>query len=170
MVFLRILNSKILIFSVFALGCTFGKSLRILFLRNITRTQVSSSKILHNNICGPMSVPFHGGSSYYILFQENFKKIHYVIFLYFLFFKNQILLFFFKEYAKLYFVIQVTRFLHYVLIIKANIIVNFLLIIYRKKALNMSLQFRILQNKMQHQREMIALSWKQFEVLFILYI
>lgn len=50
-------------------GCAFRKSHSIMFLKKINRIKATQPwMLIHNNICGPMNVPFHGGSLYDMFF------------------------------------------------------------------------------------------------------
>lgn len=60
-------------------GCQFGKSARQKFPENKPRGTVRfPGMLIHSDICGPMSVPSHGGSLYFIIFKDDFSSYRFV--------------------------------------------------------------------------------------------
>lgn len=57
----------------------FGKSHRKIFSKNLSCIRASSPGVLiHIDICDAISVLFHGGSLYYILFQDNSIRYQFI--------------------------------------------------------------------------------------------
>lgn len=60
-------------------GCAFKNSHCATFPKNISRVRATQpGMLIHSDICGPMNVPSHGGSLYYILFQDNHTRYRFV--------------------------------------------------------------------------------------------
>jgi hypothetical protein len=53
-------------------GCQLGKHQCASFPVNLARQRFPKPRdLIHGDICGPMSVPSHGGSVYFVLFKDD---------------------------------------------------------------------------------------------------
>jgi hypothetical protein len=62
-------------------GCIFGKKHRESFLVGNSFRGKDPLEIVHSDICGPMQIPFIGGSTYFLTFIDDFLRNTWIYFL-----------------------------------------------------------------------------------------
>ena len=61
-------------------GCALGKNAKVSFLSNESRYK-GILDIIHSDVSGPMSVASLQGSSYYVMFIDDFSKKTWILFM-----------------------------------------------------------------------------------------
>ena len=62
-------------------GCAFGKHHRQSFPKGVAQRVKKVLKVIHTDICEPISTPSQGNNKYFILFIDDFTRMTWVFFI-----------------------------------------------------------------------------------------